>query len=78
MVEFLEILVIFLAVSLLVTYLIKRFTKHDTHLLISIIKTKKPLWVFDALSKHKKFLDVFATIGLILGFGEFAIDFLYG
>ncbi len=30
------------------------------------------------MGKHHKFLDIFATIGMIFGFGAIAVDFLYG
>ncbi len=30
------------------------------------------------MAKHKKFLDIFATAGIILGFGAFGVDFLFG
>ncbi|MCR4335876.1 MAG: site-2 protease family protein [archaeon] len=76
--DFVFIILAFLLISLGITYLIKRFTKNDTYYLISLIKSVKPLPFFDRMGKHHKFLDVFATIGIIFGFGAVAIDFLYG
>ncbi|PIN85198.1 MAG: hypothetical protein COV47_03465 [Candidatus Diapherotrites archaeon CG11_big_fil_rev_8_21_14_0_20_37_9] len=76
--DFLSILVIFVVVSGIVTFLIKKFTKNDTWFLISLIKTKKPIPWFDKFAKHKKFLDVFANVGMILGFGAVAVDYLLG
>jgi len=71
-------LFIFLAVSALVTLLIKRFTKADTYFLISLIKTKRPLPFFERMAKNSALLDKFTSLGLILGFGAVAVDFLYG
>ncbi len=68
----------FLAVSVLVTFLIKKFTKNDTHFIISLIRTQKPLMFFDEMAGHKKFLDIFSELGLFLGFGAIAIDFWHG
>ncbi|MFH1391935.1 MAG: site-2 protease family protein [Candidatus Diapherotrites archaeon] len=76
--DFVFIILGFLLVSLGITYLIKRFTKHDTYYLFSIIKSVKPLSFFDKVAKHTRFLDIFATIGVIIGFGAIAVDFLYG
>ncbi len=76
--DFLLILAGFILISAIITLLVKKFTKHDTFYLISLIKSKKPLPFFDAMAKHKKFIDWFSTIGLILGFGAVAIDFVYG
>src|SRR3989344_1531434 len=72
------IILIFIAVSAAVTFLIKRYLKADTYLLISLIKTQKPLAFFDRMSKHKRFLDIFSAIGLYMGFGAIAMDFVYG
>src|SRR3989344_4262319 len=72
------IALIFLAICAIVTFLIKKFTKSDTYFLISLIKTQKPLGFFDKMSKHKGFLDTFTTIGLFLGVGAIAMDFVYG
>src|SRR3989344_3630469 len=72
------IILIFIAVSAAVTFLIKRYLKADTYLLISLIKTQKPLAFFDRMSKHKRFLDIFSAIGLYMGFGAIAIDFVDG
>ncbi|MCK4883675.1 MAG: site-2 protease family protein, partial [Candidatus Diapherotrites archaeon] len=76
--DFISIILIFFVVSAIVTFLLKKFTKADTWFLISLIKTKKPLPWFDRLSKHTKFIDTFASIGLVIGFGAFAVDYLFG
>ena len=72
------IILILIAVSAAVTFLIKRYLKADTYLLISLIKTQKPLAFFDRMSKHRRFLDIFSAIGLYMGFGAIAMDFVYG
>ena len=76
--DFLTILAIFLVSSVVVTYLIKRFTGQSTYYIASLIKTRKPLAFFDAMARHRKFLDAFAALGLFLGFGALAVDFVYG
>ncbi|MCR4368714.1 MAG: site-2 protease family protein [archaeon] len=76
--DFPVLIIGFLLVSALITFLIKTFTKHDTFFLISLIKSKKPLGFFDKMAKHEKFIDAFTTVGLILGFGAIAVDYLYG
>lgn len=68
----------FLAVSAAITLLIKKFTKADTYYIISLIRTQRPLAFFDRMARHSRFLDVFASLGLVLGFGALAVDFLYG
>ena len=77
MVDFVFWFSLFLIVSFGITYLIKKYTKQQTFVLFSMIRTKKPLHLFDLFSKHKKFLEWFSTIGLILGFGAFAVDYLF-
>lgn len=71
------IIAIFIILSLVITYLIKRFTKHKTFYILSLIKTKKSLPLFDKFAKLGKSLDIFADVGLILGFGAIAVDYLY-
>lgn len=75
---FVHILAAFLLISVLVTLAIKKFTKHETHFIISIIRTQKPLSFFDRMARHTKILDVFAAIGLYIGFGALSVDFFYG
>lgn len=68
----------FLVISLIFTYLLKRFTSAKTFFIFSMLKTKKPLWVFDKLAVIGKPLDWITEIGLVLGFGAIAADYLYG
>lgn len=71
-------LLLFLALAFAFTYLVKRFTRHQTWYIASLIRTKKPLALFDYFSRAGAVLDLFADIGLVLGFGAFAVDFLFG
>ncbi len=69
----------FIVVSFIIAFLLKRFAGAQTTLgIISLLKTTRPLWVFDRLAKHKRFFNALADIGLLLGFGAIAVDFLYG
>ncbi len=76
--DFIVLLAIFLFASYIVAQLLKRFAKADTYLIVSLIKTRKPLPFFDRMAKHKKFLDAFALLGLILGFGSITVDYYFG
>ena len=76
--DFATILVAFLAVSLIITFLIKKFTKQPTFWIASMIKTEKPIKYFDAFSKVGKPLEIFSEIGLVIGFGAIAADWVYG
>ena len=77
-INFLTLLAAFIAISLIVTYLIKRFTKNPTFLIGSMVKTERPIKYFDMLARIGKPLELFAEIGLVLGFGAVAADWLYG
>lgn len=77
--DFTLILAVFLALSLLSTWLVRRYTKHQTWYLISLVRTKKHLALFDYFSeKIGRPLDRFSDLGLVLGFGAIALDYLYG
>jgi len=69
---------LFLIVSVIFTWLMKKFTSAKTYYIGSMYKTTKANPLFDRFSKHKKFIDFLTTLGLILGFGLIAVDFLYG
>src|SRR3989344_1596623 len=71
------LLAAFLLVALAVTWLFKKFTRFQTHYVITLIRTKKPLPLFDQLARIGRPLDWFAEAGLVLGFGAFAVDYLY-
>ena len=77
-IDFYILALVFIAVSFVFTKLLKRFAKADTFFIFSMFKTKKPLWVFDRLAVIGKPLDWLAEIGLVLGFGSIAVDYLYG
>ncbi len=74
---FAEFLAIAVLVSLFVTYLIKRFTHHQTFFVISVIKTERFNPVFDRLRKSR-LIEHLAVAGSILGFGAFGFDFFIG
>ncbi|MFH1588514.1 MAG: site-2 protease family protein [Candidatus Diapherotrites archaeon] len=76
--NFIELVLVFAVVSVIFTYALKKFFKVDTWIIVSLIKTKKPLALMKRLSKYKKFWDALATAGLILGFGAIAVDYLKG
>ncbi|MFH1225589.1 MAG: site-2 protease family protein [Candidatus Diapherotrites archaeon] len=77
--DFALILAVFLALSLLSTWLIKRYTKQQTWHIISLIRTSKHLGIFDYFAKKiGRPLDWFSDLGLVLGFGAFALDYLHG
>src|SRR3989344_9107288 len=80
--SFLEIAayaVIFLLASFSFAFLLKKKLKVQLIFgIISIIRSKKPLAFFEKFAKFKRFLHWFANIGLIIGFGSIAIDYLYG
>ncbi|MDP2974506.1 MAG: hypothetical protein Q8N60_05635, partial [Candidatus Diapherotrites archaeon] len=59
------------------TYLLKRSGKAETYYFVSLFRTKRFVPLLDRFTKHKRFLNWFADIGLIMGFGAVAIDFLF-
>ena len=60
------------------TYLIKRYTKSETFYILSMVKTDRFNPWFEKLLFLGKWLDWFAKIGLVLGFGAIAVDYLWG
>ncbi|MBI2598527.1 MAG: site-2 protease family protein [Candidatus Diapherotrites archaeon] len=76
--DFLSMAAVFLVVSIIVTLLLKRFASAKTFFIFSMLKTQKHLWVFDKLAVIGKPLDWLTEIGVVLGFGAVAIDFLVG
>src|SRR3989338_6807875 len=67
-----------LAFFLITTFLLKRFKNVSTFYVGSMIKTKRFLPLLDKFSRHKRILNLFADIGLVLGFGAIAVDFIIG
>ncbi|MDD5162720.1 MAG: site-2 protease family protein [Candidatus ainarchaeum sp.] len=67
-----------LAFFVVTTFLLKKFAKAQTFYIGSMVKTTRFLPLLDKISKHEKILNAFADIGLVLGFGAIAIDFLVG
>ncbi len=60
------------------TYFLKRSGRAQTYYIISLVKTKRFIPLLDRFTKHRRFLNAFADIGLILGFGAIAVDFKWG
>ena len=58
------------------TYALKVFTKADTFYVISLVKTKKLTGFIERISKPKAW-ELLADIGLVIGFGTIAVDFLF-
>lgn len=74
-----SIIAIVLALLLIPTYLIKRFNKGKTYYgIVSVLKFTKPLHWFDKLLFFGRFLDWLSFLGILLGFGVFGADYLYG
>ncbi|MDD5148168.1 MAG: site-2 protease family protein [Candidatus ainarchaeum sp.] len=63
---------------IITTFLLKKFAKAQTFYIGSMIKTTKPLPLFDRFAEHKTILNAFADFGLVLGFGAIGIDYLFG
>lgn len=78
MADFFTSLFIFVIISAIVTLAIKKFTTHETYYIASLIRTTGPIKFFSEMSRHTRILDFISTAGLILGFGTFAVDYLYG
>jgi len=76
--EWFYVLIIFLLISIIVTYLFKRFFGAQTYYIASLIKTKKANKYFDKFSKHERTINFLSELGLVLGFGAIAVDYLHG
>ncbi len=72
------LLAVFLVISFALAQLFKRLFKADTYLIVSLIRTRRPLAFFDRMARHTRLLDAFALLGLILGFGSITIDYHFG
>src|SRR3989344_5581835 len=73
-----SLIIAFLAVSIIITFLIKRFIPGSSTFFVgSMIKTTRFLPLLDRFAKHSKFLNFLSEIGLVLGFGLFAVDYFY-
>ncbi len=74
----LEILAGFLLVSLIFTYILKHFNIGETHVIITLLRSKKAVKFFDLFTKPKRLLELIADFGLIIGFGAIGVDYLFG
>ncbi|MDO8624787.1 MAG: site-2 protease family protein [Candidatus Diapherotrites archaeon] len=75
--DFLVFLALLTALALVTTYLIKRYTKHPTFYVVTVLRTTRLNAFFDTL-KDRKMLEYLTIIGSILGFGAFGFDFFIG
>ena len=68
----------FLAFALVSTWLLKKFAGAQTFYVASLLRTKKALHLLDRPQFLGKWLDLFADLGFVLGFGALAVDYMYG
>ncbi len=73
-ISFIGGIILFLFIT---TLIIRRFTNAETFYLFSMLKSTRYLPLLDKFSHYKKFLNIFSEIGLILGMGLPAFDYLY-
>jgi membrane-associated protease RseP (regulator of RpoE activity) len=76
--EILFWITVFLIASIIFTWLLKKFTSAKTYWIGSMYKTEKANPWFDKFAHHEKTINFLTELGLILGFGLIAVDFLYG
>ncbi len=72
------ILLLFLALSAVVTYALKKAFNAKTFYVASMVKTKKANNLFKKFSRHKKIISFVSVAGLIIGFGAIAVDYYFG
>ncbi|MEK6821352.1 MAG: site-2 protease family protein, partial [archaeon] len=61
-----------------VTHLIKKHVKDaQTWFVMSMVRFTKPLKIFDLFKNHPRLLNALTDIGLVLGFGSIAVDYLW-
>ena len=75
---FYGIVALFLLFSIIFTYFVKKLTSFETHTVVTLLRTRKPLWIFDRFAHHSRLLDFLTEAGLVLGFGAIAVDYLHG
>ncbi len=62
----------------LTTLLIKRYAKNaQTWYIASMLRFTKPLKIFDVFQKKPNLVNALTDLGLVLGFGAIAIDYLW-
>lgn len=67
----------FLLVSVILTYLFKRFLGWQTYFIFSMVRSRRFIHLLDGIAKHKRFWNAFADLGLIIGFGLVALDYRF-
>jgi membrane-associated protease RseP (regulator of RpoE activity) len=59
------------------TFALKLFTSAETFYLGSMVKTKKFIGFIEVISRFRLW-DILADLGLVIGFGAIAVDYLWG
>jgi membrane-associated protease RseP (regulator of RpoE activity) len=78
MVELFGWIALILVVLAGATFFIKKYVKGaQTWIIVSMVRFTKPLKIFDLFVKHPKWVNALTDIGLVLGFGAVAIDYLW-
>ena len=68
---------IFLVMALVTKFIKKKFPNAQTWHVVSMLRFAKPLKIFDAFVKHPNLVNRLTDLGLVIGFGAVAIDFLW-
>ncbi len=68
---------VFTLFALGTTFLLKKFTKAETHLVVSLVRSTRFLPLLDKPLFLGKWIEYLAKTGLVLGFGAVAVDYLF-
>ncbi len=78
MLDFLFWTAVLIGLLFLSTFLIKKYIQgSQSWLIVSMVKFTKPLKLFDLLKNHPRIVNTLTDIGLVVGFGAVAVDFLW-
>jgi membrane-associated protease RseP (regulator of RpoE activity) len=77
MADLTTIVIAFLLVALVITFIFKKLKIGQTYYIITMLKTKRFLPLLDKFA-GTPWLGKFADFGLLMGFGAFAADYLWG
>ncbi|MEK6970330.1 MAG: site-2 protease family protein [archaeon] len=67
-----------IGVLLLSTFLIQKYVKgSQSWIIVSMVRFTKPLKIFDLLKDRPRLVNALTDIGLVVGFGAVAIDFMW-
>ena len=68
----------FFILAALFTWLIKKkFSNAQTWVVVSMVRFTKPQKIFDIFVKHPNIVNWLTDLGLVIGFGAVAVDFLW-